>query len=69
MKYLWQLEEVKDEYLTLQKKIKHAEKFCDEIIQKYPFIMYVDENVIENKKKECLNNKRYLHYFISRQYL
>ena len=24
------------------------------------FIMYVDENVIENKKKECLNNQKIL---------
>ena len=54
------IEEVKEEYLTLQKKIKHAEKFCDEIIQKYSFIMYVDENIIENKKKECLNNQKIL---------
>lgn len=52
------IEEVKEEYLTLQKKIKHAEKFCDDIIQKYSFIMYVDEDVIENKKKECLNNQK-----------
>ena len=57
---LMAIEEVKEEYLTLQKKIKHAERFCDEIIQKYPFIMYVDENVIENKKKECLNNQKIL---------
>ncbi len=54
------IEEVKEEYLTLQKKIKHAEKFCDGIIQKYSFIMYVDEDVIENKKKECLNNQKIL---------
>lgn len=54
------IEEVKEEYLTLQKKIKHAEKFCDDIIQKYSFIMYVDEDVIENKKKECLNNQKIL---------
>lgn len=57
---LMAIEEVKEEYLTLQKKIKHAERLCDEIIQKYPFIMYVDENVIENKKKECLNNQKIL---------
>lgn len=57
---LMAIEEVKEEYLTLQKKIKHAEKFCDEIIQKYSFIMYVDENIIENKKKECLNNQKIL---------
>lgn len=57
---LMAIEEVKEEYLTLQKKIKHAERFYDEIIQKYPFIMYVDENVIENKKKECLNNQKIL---------
>ena len=57
---LMAIEEVKEEYLTLQKKIKHAERFCDEIIQKYLFIMYVDENVIENKKKECLNNQKIL---------
>lgn len=57
---LMAIEEVKEEYLTLQKKIKHAERFCDEIIQKYSFIMYVDENVIENKKKECLNNQKIL---------
>ena len=57
---LMAIEEVKEEYLTLQKKIKHAERFIDEINQKYPFIMYVDENVIENKKKECLNNQKIL---------
>ena len=57
---LMAIEEVKEEYLTLQKKIKHAEKFCDEIIQKYSFIIYVDENIIENKKKECLNNQKIL---------
>lgn len=57
---LMTIEEVKEEYLTLQKKIKHAEKFCDEIIQKYPFIMHIDEDVIENKKKECLNNQKIL---------
>lgn len=57
---LMAIEEVKEECLTLQKKIKHAEKFCDEIIQKYSFIMYVDENIIENKKKECLNNQKIL---------
>ena len=57
---LMAIEEVKEEYLTLQKKIKHAEKFCDEIIQKYSFIMYVDENIIENEKKECLNNQKIL---------
>ena len=60
---LMAIEEVKEEYLTLQKKIKHAEKFCDEIIQKYSFIMYVDENIIENKKKECLNNQKILTLF------
>lgn len=57
---LMAIEEVKEEYLTLQKKIKHAEKFCDDIIQKYSFIMYVDESVIENKKKECLNSQKIL---------
>lgn len=57
---LMAIEEVKEEYLTLQQKIKHAEKFCDEIIQKYSFFMYVDENIIENKKKECLNNQKIL---------
>lgn len=60
---LMAIEEVKEEYLTLQKKIKHAEKFCDDIIQKYSFIMYVDESVIENKKKECLNNQKILILF------
>ena len=54
------IEEVKEEYLTLQKKIEHAEKFCDDIIQKYSFIMYVDEDIIENKKKQCLNNQKIL---------
>ena len=52
--------EVKDEYLTLQKKIKHAKKFCDEIIQKDSFIIYADDRFIENKKKECLNNQKIL---------
>lgn len=54
---LMAIEEVKDEYLTLQKKIKHAKKFCDEIIQKDSFIIYADDRFIENKKKECLNNQ------------
>lgn len=54
------IEEVKDEYLTLQKKIKHAKKFCDEIIQKDSFIIYADDRFIENKKKECLNNQKIL---------
>ena len=52
--------EVKEEYLNLEEKIKNAEMFCDDIIQKYSFIMYVDEDVIENKKKECLNNQKIL---------
>lgn len=54
------IEEVKEEYLNLEEKIKNAEMFCDDIIQKYSFIMYVDEDVIENKKKECLNNQKIL---------
>lgn len=54
------IEEVKDEYLTLQKKIKHAKKFCDEIIEKDSFIIYADDRFIENKKKECLNNQKIL---------
>lgn len=57
---LMAIEEVKEEYLNLEEKIKNAEKFCDDIIQKYSFIMYVDEDVIENKKKECLNNQKIL---------
>ena len=57
---LMAIEEVKDEYLTLQKKIKHAKKFCDEIIQKDSFIIYADNRFIENKKKECLNNQKIL---------
>lgn len=57
---LMAIEEVKDEYLTLQKKIKHAKKFCDEIIQKDSFIIYADGRFIENKKKECLNNQKIL---------
>lgn len=57
---LMAIEEVKDEYLTLQKKIKHAKKFCDEIIQKDSFIIYADDRFIENKKKECLNNQKIL---------
>ena len=57
---LMSIEEVKDEYLTLQKKIKHAKKFCDEIIQKDSFIIYADDRFIENKKKECLNNQKIL---------
>lgn len=57
---LMAIEEVKDEYLTLQKKIKHAKKFCDEIIQKDAFIIYADDRFIENKKKECLNNQKIL---------
>lgn len=57
---LMAIEEVKEEYLNLEEKIKNAEMFCDNIIQKYSFIMYVDEDVIENKKKECLNNQKIL---------
>lgn len=57
---LMAIEEVKKEYLNLEEKIKNAEMFCDDIIQKYSFIMYVDEDVIENKKKECLNNQKIL---------
>lgn len=54
------IEEVKEEYLTLEEKIKNAEMFCDEIIRKYSFIIYVDDAFIENKKKECLNNQKIL---------
>ena len=57
---LMAIEEVKEEYLNLEEKIKNAEMFCDDIIQKYSFIMYVDEDAIENKKKECLNNQKIL---------
>lgn len=57
---LMAIEEVKEEYLNLEEKIKNAEMFCDDIIQKYSFIMYVDEDVIEHKKKECLNNQKIL---------
>ena len=57
---LMAIEEVKEEYLNLEEKIKNAEMYCDDIIQKYSFIMYVDEDVIENKKKECLNNQKIL---------
>lgn len=57
---LMAIEEVKEEYLNLEEKIKNAEMFCDDIIQKYSFIMYADEDVIENKKKECLNNQKIL---------
>ena len=57
---LMAIEEVKEEYLNLEEKIKNAEMFCDDVIQKYSFIMYVDEDVIENKKKECLNNQKIL---------
>lgn len=60
---LMAIEEVKEEYLNLEEKIKNAEMFCDDIIQKYSFIMYVDEDVIENKKKECLNNQKILALF------
>lgn len=54
------IEEVKEEYLTLEEKIKNAEMFCDDIIQKYSFFIYVDDDFIENKKKECLNNQKIL---------
>lgn len=54
------IEEVKEEYLTLEEKIKNAEMFCDDIIQKYSFIIYVDDDFIENKKRECLNNQKIL---------
>lgn len=54
------IEEVKEEYLTLEEKIKNAEMFCDDIIQKYSFIIYVDDDFIENKKEECLNNQKIL---------
>lgn len=59
-KILLAIEEVKEEYLTLQNKLKNAEMFCDDIIQKYSFIIYVDDCFIENKKKECLNNQKIL---------
>ena len=55
---LMAIEEVKEEYLTLQEKIRNAEKLCNDIIQKYPFIVYVDDDFVENKKKECLNNQK-----------
>ena len=55
---LMSIEEVKEEYLALQEKLRNAEKLCNDIIQKYPFIVYVDEEFIENKKKECLNSQR-----------
>lgn len=54
------IEEVKEEYLTLEEKIKNAEMFCNDIIKKYSFIIYVDDCFIENKKKECLNNQKIL---------
>lgn len=54
------IEEVKEEYLTLEEKIKNAEMFCNDIIQKYSFIIYVNDCFIENKKKECLNNQKIL---------
>lgn len=54
------IEEVKEEYLTLEERIKNAEMFCNDIIQKYSFIFYVDDCFIENKKKECLNNQKIL---------
>ena len=57
---LMAIEEVKEEYLTLQEKLKNAEKLCNDIIQKYSFIVYVDEEFAENKKKECLNNQKIL---------
>lgn len=57
---LMSIEEVKEEYLTLQEKLKNAEKLCNDIIQKYSFIVYVDEEFVENKKKECLNNQKIL---------
>lgn len=57
---LLSIEEVKEEYLTLEEKIKNAEMFCNDIIQKYSFIIYVDDCFIENKKKECLNNQKIL---------
>ncbi|WP_295096522.1 hypothetical protein [uncultured Catenibacterium sp.] len=57
---LMAIEEVKEEYFTLQEKLKNAEKLCNDIIQKYSFIVYVDEEFVENKKKECLNNQKIL---------
>lgn len=57
---LLSIEEVKEEYLTLEEKIKNAEMFCNDIIQKYSFIIYVDDCFIDNKKKECLNNQKIL---------
>ena len=57
---LMAIEEVKEEYLTLQEKLRNAEKLCNDIIQKYPFIVYVDDDFVENKKKECLNNHKIL---------
>lgn len=63
---LMAIEEVKEEYLTLQEKLKNAEKLCNDIIQKYSFIVYVDEEFVENKKKECLNNQR-IHTLLYKQ--
>ena len=63
---LMAIEEVKEEYLTLQEKLKNAEKLCNDIIQKYSFIVYVDEEFVENKKKECLNNQK-IHTLLYKQ--
>ena len=63
---LMAIEEVKEEYLTLQEKLRNAEKLCNDIIQKYPFIVYVDDDFVENKKKECLNNQK-IHTLLYKQ--
>lgn len=54
------LEETENEYKELKTKIEKAQKHCEEIEKKMPFIKHVDETFIETKKKECLNNQRIL---------
>lgn len=54
------LEETENEYKELKTKIESAQKHCDEIEKKDPYIKHVDKTFIDTKKRECLNNQRIL---------
>ena len=66
---LMAIEEVKDEYLTLQKKIKHAKKFCDEIIQKDSLLFMQMIVLLKTRRRNASIIRKFLHYFINRQSL
>ena len=54
------LQETENEYKELKTKIENAQKHCEEIEKKVPFIKHVDETFIETKKRECLSNQKIL---------